>query len=132
MKKLLTLSAFAMFAVLFSTIWTTAAAQNYQKLGTKKVDYAKNKDVITVGLRSGIFTKLKFEVSDGDLPLEKIIVTFGNGTKQEIPVRHNFGRGNSTKEIDLAGNRRIIKSITYVYDNKKAKNKKGVITAYGR
>jgi hypothetical protein len=45
-----------------------------------------------------------------------MVVTYGNGTKDVIPLRHVFKRGSTSRIIDLRGGNRVIKKITFVYD----------------
>jgi len=104
----------------------------WTKLGSKKVNYGLDRDVIHVGSREGGFKKLKLKVSGGSLNMHKMIVTYGNGTRDEINVRHNFSRASSSRIIDLNGGKRIIKTITFWYDTKNLARKKSRVTVYGK
>lgn len=107
-------------------------AKEWERLGTKKVNYKLDRDVIHVGAKDGRFTKLKIAVTKGNLNMHKMVVHYGNGTKDEIELRHNFGRRSSSRVIDLNGNKRFIKKITFVYDTKNASRRKAKIHVFGR
>jgi len=110
---------------------TTSGSEEWQMLGTHAVDYTLDYDVIPVTYKKGAFTSLKFRVVDGNINMHRCMVTFENGDKQEIEIKHQF-TANSEKTVDLKGNNRIIEKITFWYDTKNASSKKAVIEAWGR
>ncbi|MBL7841779.1 MAG: hypothetical protein JNJ75_16660 [Cyclobacteriaceae bacterium] len=110
---------------------TSSVSEEWQQLGTHVVDYTLDYDVIPVTYKKGTFTTLKFRVLDGNINMHRCMVTFENGDKQEIEIKHQF-TANSEKTVDLKGNNRIIEKITFWYDTKNASSKKAVIEAWGR
>lgn len=110
---------------------TSSVSEDWQQLGTHVVDYTLDYDVIPVTYKKGTFTTLKFRVLDGNINMHRCMVTFENGDKQEIEIKHQF-TANSEKTVDLKGNTRIIEKITFWYDTKNASSKKAVIEAWGR
>lgn len=110
----------------------TAMAKKWVLLGTKKVDYALDRDVMHLGAHEGVYVAIKLKVVDGGLNMHKMVVEYGNGTRDEIEVRHNFSRGSETRIIDLQGGVRIIRSITFWYDTKNYSGRKAKILVYGR
>lgn len=92
----------------FESEWTV--------LGSKKVNWRVERDVLPVGIDEGGFTKLKIKVTGGRVRILSMIVTYGNGTKDEIPLKHVFTRGAESRVIDLRGGKRVIRKITFVYD----------------
>lgn len=110
---------------------TSSVSEDWQQLGTHVVDYTLDYDVIPVTYKKGTFTTLKFRVLDGNINMHRCMVTFENGDKQEIEIKHQF-TANSEKTVDLKGNNRIIEKITFWYDTKNASSKKAVIEAWGR
>ncbi len=104
----------------------------WEKLGSRKVDYGLDKDVIQVGAHEGAFTKLKIQVMGGALNMHKVVVEYGNGTKDELEVKQNFDKNSGTRVIDLEGNKRIIKDITFWYDTKNAAKGKATVIVFGK
>ncbi len=90
----------------------------WEVLGSKKVNWKVDKDVLLVGPYEGVFNKLKIKVTGGTVHMIKMVVTYGNGMDDEIPLRHVFERGSTSRVIDLKGKNRVIKKITFVYDRK--------------
>ena len=125
--KLLTLF-FALF--LFSA--HTQAQAKWEKLGTRTVDYKIDRDVVPVGARKGGFTKLKIAVRGGAINMHKMIVTYKNGTKETIALKHKFGPKSESRVIDIRGGKRLIKNITFFYDTRGLSPGKAVIHVFGR
>ncbi len=119
---------------LFSLFVFTGMAQvgNWEKLGTRVVDYKLDRDVIHVGAQKGGFAKLKVAVDGGSINMHKMIITYGNGTKETITLRHNFRPDSASRVIDIRGGKRLIKSITFYYDTKNLAHSKAVVTVFGR
>lgn len=92
--------------------------KDWTVLGSKKVNWKVDRDVLLVGPYEGTFKKLKIKVTGGTVHMIRMVVTYGNGTKDEIPLRFVFRRGSTSREIDLRGGKRVIKTITFVYDRK--------------
>lgn len=118
---------------LFSAFTTaTPAVGPWVKLGAKKVNYKLDRDVIRVGPNDGTFTKLKVLVTGGSLNMHKMIVEYGNGTKDVIPLKHTFSRKSSSRVIDLQGGNRVIKDITFWYDSKDLSRNRATVHVFGR
>lgn len=128
------ISLFALIATFFlgSAFTTDTAIRTWKKLGSKKVSYKLDKDVIRVGLNDGTFTKLKIQVTGGSLNMHKMLVEYGNGTKDNIPLKFNFAKGNDSRVIDLEGGKRVIKDITFWYDTKNVSRNRAKIHVFGR
>ena len=133
MKTILKL--FILVGILLSTSSFTsseAALAKWVKLGSKNVTYKLDRDVIYVGAKKGGFTKLKLEVTRGNLNMHKMIVEYGNGMKDIIPLKHDFKKGSDTRVIDLEGGHRVIKDITLWYDTKNFSRKSAKGNVYAR
>ena len=111
---------------------TDVILSKWVKLGSKKVAYKLDRDVIRVGARDGGFTKLKLVMKKGNLNMHKMVVEYGNGTKDIIPLKHNFNKGNATRIIDLQGGKRVIKDITLWYDTKNYSKQRASVHVFGR
>jgi hypothetical protein len=92
-----------------STGWTS--------LGMKMVDGKVDRDVIPVSRADGLFDKIAIVVTDSDLELLDFVITFGNGSRFEPKIRHNFKEGTRSRIIDLPGNNRVINGIELAYAN---------------
>jgi hypothetical protein len=104
--------------------------KDWTVLGSKKVNWKLDADVLLVGPYEGVFNKLKIKVTGGTVHMIRMVVTYGNGAKDEIPLRHVFKRGSTSRIIDLRLGNRIIKSITFVYDRNNI-TKRARVWVYG-
>lgn len=107
-------------------------SDRWELLGTRKVDYKLDRDVIHVGVRDGRFKKLKIKVSGGALNMHKMIVHYGNGAVDNIPLKHNFSRRGGSRVIDLEGNKRVIKKVVFIYDSKNYSRRKARVHLFGK
>lgn len=128
MKKNMLLMLCAFFLL------TSGMAQtgSWERLGTRAVDYKLDKDVVQVGAKKGGFTKLKVVVDGGSINMHKMIITYGNGTKETLELRHNFRPNSASRLIDIRGGKRLIQTITFYYDTKNLAHSKAVLTVFGR
>lgn len=109
-----------------------ATAQRWERLGTRKVNYGLDHDVIKVNWTEGFFTKLKIVVTGGSLNMHRCVVHFENGSKQEIQLKYNFAKGSTSRVIDLKGNKRLIDRVAFWYDTKNFSGRKAKVTLFGR
>ena len=119
MKKYLWL--FIAFLLSATTIVNAQQIGRWEKLGERSVDFKTDKDVIRAAGK-GTFTRLKFRVKGNDVEFKKVIVKFANGSSQELKIRQFIPAGGETREIDLRGNKRIIKEIVFYYKTTKNNN----------
>lgn len=133
MKNLTTAIFFALAFIISWSFTTTSHAQpGWEHLGSRKVNYGLDRDMIHVGAYEGVFRKLKIEVKGGSLNMHKMVIEYGNGVKDEIELRHFFGRKTGSRTIDLQAGRRVIRDITFWYDSKNLSRRKAVVHVYGR
>ncbi len=102
------------------------------RLGRVTATHSADHDTIRVEGRNDDFRKLKFRVSDSPLNLHRIIVTYDNGGAERLDVRQNIPKGGETRDIDLQGGKRSIRTIEFWYDTKGLFNGKADVTAYGK
>jgi hypothetical protein len=105
---------------------------SWEKLGKVTATHNSDHDKIKVEGRHDDFRKLKFRVSDSPLNMHRIIVTYDNGGAERLEVRQNIPKGGETRDIDLQGGKRSIRTIEFWYDTKGLLNGKADVTAYGR
>ena len=102
------------------------------RLGRVTATHSADHDTIRVEGRNDDFRKLKFRVSDSPLNLHRIIVTYDNGGAERLDVRQNISKGGETRDIDLQGGKRSIRTIEFWYDTRGLLNGKADVTAYGK
>jgi hypothetical protein len=105
---------------------------SWEKLGRVTATHSADHDKIKVEGRNDDVRKLKFRVSDSPLNMHRIIVTYDNGGAERLEVRQNIPKGGETRDIDLQGGKRSIRTIEFWYDTKGLLNGKADVTAYGR
>lgn len=104
----------------------------WERIGSKKVNFKVDRDVINVELKDGRFSKLKLVVTGGDLNMHRMVVYYGNGKPDDIALRHNFSQGSTSRVIDLNGKERFIKKIVFVYDTKNNAKRKAKLHVFGK
>jgi len=121
-------------AFIFGSSFTTldAPITKWKKLGQKKISFNLDKDVIRVGKKDGTFRKLKVVVTGGNVNMYKMLVEYGNGSKDRISLKHNFRKGSDSRIIDLEGGKRVIKDITLWYETKNKSKKRATLHVFGR
>jgi hypothetical protein len=85
-------------------------------LGQREVDFRADRDILHVGRDTGAFRQLRFVVRDAPIALYDVKVEFGNGQIIDVPTRLEFRRGSMSREIDLPGDQRFIRNISFVYE----------------
>ena len=95
-----------------------ASAGDWERLGSRKVNFVGDKDTIAVTAAEGRFDTINLEVDKGDLEMYDVVVTFGDGSKFSPETRFNFDQGTNSRTIDLPGNARIIKKVEFHYRSK--------------
>jgi hypothetical protein len=102
----------------------------WQYLGDAHVDGTQDHDSIKVGRSAGSYRAIQLRISGGAINFERVIVRYGNGEKEEIPIRANIEDGGQTRVIDLPGRRRIIRSLDLWYGKDKWE-KRPKVSLYG-
>lgn len=130
MKTIAKIGGLFLLTVLFS--FTTVMENSWTRLGSKKVSFGLDKDVIVVGRQDGKFTKLKIVVSGAPVNMRQVTVHYANGTNQVLPMKYNFSKNSKSRTIDLAGNKRIIQKITMWYDTKNRARQRATVSVFGK
>ncbi|WP_109300852.1 DUF2541 family protein [Aquimarina sp. AU474] len=127
-----TLAIPLLLIILFVGNSFTSKTLRWEHLGSRTVNYKIDRDVIKVTAKEGGFRKLKIKVTGGAINMHKMIVQYGNGKKDIISLKYNFTKGSTTRLIDLQGNKRVIRDITFFYDTKNLSRKKAKVHVFGR
>ncbi|KZS42291.1 hypothetical protein AWE51_02295 [Aquimarina aggregata] len=134
--KAITLQRVSVTSILLALFLITSSFSftkiEWDHLGSRTVNYRLDKDVIHVTAKKGGFKKLKIKVTNGAINMHKMVIEYGNGKKDIIQLRHNFSRRSTSKTIDLKGNKRVIKDITFFYDTKNLSRKRAKVHVFGK
>lgn len=134
MRIILSFSIISIFLLGLLSFQPAEASQKgeWVHLGSKKVNWKVEKDVIEVGKNEGSYTKLKIKVRGGDVNMRKMMVTYGNGNTEIIPLKFHFKQGAESRIIDLKGDKRKLRKISFCYDTKNRSKKKATIHVAGK
>jgi len=85
------------------------------RLGCKDVRFVIDRDTVRVGRAEGRFSAIRLKVRRAPVEVLNLRVTFGNGTRMDVPVRELVPPGGTSRIIDLPGNNRGIDRIEMIY-----------------
>ncbi len=86
-------------------------------LGGRDVAFRVDRDTFVVGRDTGRFTRLRFEVDDAPVAVHSVVIEFGNGQTYAPDTRLVFGEGAWSRELDLPGDARFIRRVTFLYES---------------
>jgi len=102
-------------------------------IGEQTVTDRQDHDTIVVSGARGTFTAIRFEVRRRSVDVRRVVVHFGNGGDQEVELRSTIRAGGRSRDIDLEGAGRVIRSIDLWYDAKSiGRGGEAVVRVYGR
>ena len=104
----------------------------WEKLGERHVDFKSDRDRIDVGRSEGKFRQIRINVKDAPIEMYNMIVTFENGKPFSPNLRHRFAEGSNSRVIDLPGERRFIKSVSFRYRSIKKREGRGTVELWAR
>jgi hypothetical protein len=108
-----------------------APVREWVLLGTRAVNDRADHDVIVVTGARGEFRGVKLTVQRHPVDFHRVVVFYGNGTKQELELRNTIPAGGETRIIDLTGNERIINRVEFWYDAKTIRGRRAVVRLFG-
>lgn len=91
--------------------------QGWVKLGERMVNGRGDTDRIAVGRVDGRFRRVMIVVEHSSIDLYGMDVEFADGTHFRPDVRHRFGENQRSRSIDLPGDARTIRDVTFKYSN---------------
>jgi hypothetical protein len=101
-------------------------------LGRTQVDHGKDHDKIVIKGSSDEFRALKLRIKDSPLNIERMVVTYDNGAREEINTRNEIAKGGESRKIDLRGSgKRSRKQVEFWYDTKGILNGKAEVKLFG-
>lgn len=92
------------------------AHSKWDKLGERWVDGKVDRDIIDINRRE-TYSKIKLVVEHSAVEIWDIVITFGNGDVFKPPHKLVFGKGETSREIDVPGKGRYIQRIEFRYGN---------------
>jgi hypothetical protein len=105
----------------------------WEKLGQRKVNYKIERDEIMVTARDGRFTAVKLKVRKGAVNMHKMIIHFGDGSKQQVNLKNKIPAGGETRVINLKGKqKRVIRKVVFWYDTRNLANNRATVELWGR
>jgi hypothetical protein len=108
-----------------------APLDNWRELGRVKAGHNGDHDRIIVEGKHDTFRKLKFRVENSALNMSKMIVTYDDGAPENVEVRNSIPKDGESREIDLKGGKRNLRSVEFWFDTKGVLNGKAVVILYG-
>jgi hypothetical protein len=64
--------------------------------------------------------------------MSDMVVTFGDGQTFSPQIRQRFDENTTTREIDLPGDRRVIRSVDFNYRSLNRREGRATVYLYGR
>ena len=107
-------------------------AVKWELLGTQKVGFHVDKDVINVGRGEGRFTTLQLRVRGNDIEMIDMVVIYANGEPDRIPIKRIIRQGGSSQPIDLKGAARAIQRVELIYRSKPSFKGQATVELWGR
>ena len=122
----------ALLVLVALSLASYAAGQlgGWQHLGNAHVDGRSDHDKIDV--RGGPFTALQLGVTGGAIGFERIVVHFGNGPDEVLPVGTVVRSGGRTRQIPLRGGAREIRNVEIWYQKSSHNEGKPRVDLFGR
>lgn len=109
-----------------------AAKGTWQLIGSTQANHSADHDGIVVKGPFDNFRRVKFKVTNAPLNMQKMVITYDNGSPENIDVRQSIPQGGESRQIDLKGiGSRRIRRIDFWYDTKGLLNGKANVTVFG-
>jgi hypothetical protein len=105
--------------------------RGWQYLGQAHVDGRMDHDNISVGYHGG-FRSIQLRVENAPIEFDHVVVHYENGTSEQLRVRQVIPAGSQTRDIDLRGDRRNIRSVELWYGKAAFHSGRPRVTLYGR
>jgi len=142
MQRYRLISALLAFAIAVALLPNTVKAQYYPPppprqpaflLGTAHVDGPTDHDDIKVGRYAGRYHSIMLRVQYAPIQFDHVVIHYGDGYAQTLPVRTFIGVGQRSQWIVLPGGRRVIQSLELWYARAEPGNPtKPEVELYGR
>jgi len=132
MKRFLVLFGLVWFSAALGAETAIAAEAKWELLGRQRVSLQRERDRIDVGKREGKFKQLQIRVDGAPVEINNMRITFGNDETFSPDLKHRFDENSKSRNIDLPGERRTIKSIDFNYKSPSRREGNATVEVYGR
>lgn len=105
---------------------------SWERLGTRTVKFATDRDVIPVTATEGTFDKIKLKVLSSGIEMLDLKVHFANGGTQDVSIKRFIEAGGETRVIDLTGSDRVIRNVEMVYRSRGPRTGRAIVELWGR
>ena len=85
-----------------------------------------------VGRREGKLSTLRVAVKGAPLEMYDMVVTFADGNTFSPNIRHHFNENSWSREIDLPGDQRVVRSVDFGYRSTDGREGRATVLLYGR
>lgn len=89
--------------------------RDWAELGCQNVSFQVDRDTVRVGVDKGRFRAIRIYARGADVEMLDLDVVYGNGERDDLPVRSVLKRGERTRPIDLRGADRAIDRVVMKY-----------------
>lgn len=104
----------------------------WRDVGSNEVDYKVDHDTLSVTRWKGDFRRIRIGVTRAPVKFFRVVITYGNDTTEEIPVRSLIKAAGFTNVKDLRGGERMIQKVDFWYESASLNRQKALVTLYGR
>lgn len=106
-----------LLVVVSSTSSTHLRAQGlvWDFLGDAHIDGVRDHEKIHVGGHHGAFRAVQLRVSGEAIFFQRLIISYGNGTSEELTIGQRISPEGKTHIIDLPGTPRVLESVEFWY-----------------
>lgn len=109
------------------------AGGRWDLLGTAVVSDRVDHDRISVTARQGDFESIKVKVRGRPVHFLDLKIHFANGDTQDVSLRQVIPAGGETREVDVQGRERVIRSVEFWYEAESRRRGRGArVELYGR
>jgi hypothetical protein len=107
------------------------SAGGWKNLGDENVNFDVDHDVIHIA-DSGRFRELRLSVKNAPIKFRRVVVTYTDGTKEDLEYLEDVAVGHESRVIALTGDGHVIKSVEFWYETASLGGKKAHVTLFGR
>ena len=106
--------------------------RNWELLGSQKVGFLGDRDVIQVGRKDGDFSAIKLRVKGNEVEFLDVKVVYANGQSDNVQVRNKIRAGGETRAIDLKGGDRFIRRVELLYRSRPSFKGQATVELWGK
>ena len=106
--------------------------RGWELLGSQKVGFIGDKDVIQVGRKDGDFSKIQLRVKGNEVEFLDVKIVYANGQTDDVRIRNKIRAGGETRAIDLKGGDRFIRRVELVYRSRPSFKGQATVELWGR